>query len=146
MHQLSGVNIWSKIRSCYSMDETWEDVLKDLSEDSNLIFGKADTVDVCLTSWRHRFMGWKLFIRTWKNKYLWLLPLIKLLNMSNSSLTNFKCKKKKKSLPTYPPADSVGRQCQTNNILRVALSQLYLVMLAAGTLICCKELWQPEQD
>ena len=28
--------------------------------------------------------------------------------------------KKKKSLPTYPPADSVGRQCQTNNILRVA--------------------------
>ena len=25
------------------------------------------------------------------------------------------------SLPTYPPADSVGRQCQTNNILRVAL-------------------------
>jgi hypothetical protein len=32
------------------MDETWEDVLKDLSEDSNLIFGKADTVDVCLTS------------------------------------------------------------------------------------------------
>jgi hypothetical protein len=90
-------------------------------------------------------MGWKLFIRTWKNKYLWLLPLIKLLNMSNSSLTNFKCKKKK-SLPAYPPADSVGRQCQTNNILRVALSQLYLVMLAAGTLICCKELWQPEQD
>ena len=32
----------------------------------------------------------------------------------------FKCKKKKKSLPTYPPADSVGRQCQTNNILMVA--------------------------
>ena len=28
--------------------------------------------------------------------------------------------RKKKSLPTYPPADSVGRQCQTNNILRVA--------------------------
>jgi hypothetical protein len=72
--------------------------------------------------------------------------LIKLLNMSNSSLTNFKCKKKKKSLSTYLPADSVGRQCQTNNILRVALSQLYLVMLMAGTLICCKELWQPEQD
>jgi hypothetical protein len=47
-------------------------------------------------------MGWKLFIRTWKNKYLWLLPLIKLLNMSNSSLTNFKCKKKKK-IPTYLP-------------------------------------------
>jgi hypothetical protein len=54
------------------MDETWEDVLKDLLED-------------------------------WKYKA-------------------FKCKKKKKknSLPTYPPADSVGRQCQTNNILRVA--------------------------
>jgi hypothetical protein len=34
----------------YSMDETWEDVLKDLLEDSNFIFGKADTVDVCLTS------------------------------------------------------------------------------------------------
>ena len=32
------------------MDETWEDVLKDLLEDSNFIFGKADTVDVCLTS------------------------------------------------------------------------------------------------
>jgi hypothetical protein len=45
------------------MDETWEDVLKDLLEDSNV---------------------------------------------------------KKKSLPTYPSADSVGRQCQTNNILRVA--------------------------
>ena len=29
-------------------------------------------------------------------------------------------KKKKISLPTYPPADSVGWQCQTNNILRVA--------------------------
>ena len=29
-------------------------------------------------------------------------------------------KKIKKSLPTYPPADSVGRQCQTNNFLRVA--------------------------
>ena len=33
----------------------------------------------------------------------------------------FKCiKKKKKSLPTYQPADSVGRQYQTNNILSVA--------------------------
>ena len=51
------------------MDETWEDVLKDLLEEY-----KA-----------------------------------------------FKCKKKKKnSLPTYPPGDSVGKQCQTNNILRVA--------------------------
>ena len=50
------------------MDETWEDIMKDLLED-------------------------------WKYKA-------------------FKCKKK--SLPTYPPADSVGRQCQTNNILRVA--------------------------
>ena len=35
------------------MDETWEDVLKDLLEDSNFIFGKADTVDVCLTSSLH---------------------------------------------------------------------------------------------
>jgi len=25
----------------YSMDETWEDVLKDLLEDSNFIFGKT---------------------------------------------------------------------------------------------------------
>ena len=55
----------------YSMDETWEDVLKDLLED-------------------------------WKYKA-------------------FKCKKNKIiSLPTYPPADSVGWQCQTNNILSVA--------------------------
>jgi hypothetical protein len=37
----------------------------------------------------------------------------------NIKLSNVK--KKKKSLPTYPPADSVGWQCQTNNILRVAL-------------------------
>jgi len=36
----------------------------------------------------------------------------------NIKLSNIK--KKKKSLPTYPPAVSVGRQCQTNNILRVA--------------------------
>jgi hypothetical protein len=28
----------------YSIDETWEDVLKDLLEDSNFLFGKADTV------------------------------------------------------------------------------------------------------
>jgi hypothetical protein len=35
----------------------------------------------------------------------------------NIKLSNVK---KKKSLPTYPPADSVGRQCQTNNILMVA--------------------------
>jgi len=35
------------------MDETWEDILKDLLEDSNFIFGKADTVDVCLTSSLH---------------------------------------------------------------------------------------------
>ena len=48
------------------MDETWEDVLKDLLEDSN-------------------------------------------------------AKKKFPYLRTYPPADSVGRQCQTNNILRVVL-------------------------
>jgi len=68
--------------SSYSMDETWEDVLKDLLEDSNFIFGKADTENIKLSN----------------------------------------VKKKKKSLPTYPPADSVGRQCQTNNILRVALS------------------------
>ena len=50
----------------YSMDETWEDVLKDLLEDSNVK---------------------KIF------------PYLR----------------------TYPPADSVGRQCQTNNILRVVL-------------------------
>ena len=56
----------------YSMDETWEDTLKDLLEDSNV-------------------------------------------------------KKKKKSLPTYPPADSVGRQCQTNNILRVALCLIFCI-------------------
>ena len=63
--------IKNKIYS-YSMDETWEDVLKDLLED-------------------------------WKYKA-------------------FKCKEKIIiSLPTYPPADSVGRQCQRNNILRVAL-------------------------
>jgi hypothetical protein len=43
----------------------------------------------------------------------------------------FKCKKKKNSLPTYPPADSVGRQCQINNILRVAqvTDELYHIML-----------------
>jgi hypothetical protein len=23
-----------------------------------------------MSAWRHRFMGWKLFIRTWQNKYL----------------------------------------------------------------------------
>ena len=67
------------------MDETWEDVLKDLLED-------------------------------WKYKA-------------------FKCKEKIIiSLPTYPPADSVGRQCQTNNILRVAPYQgddrLLLVLLS----------------
>jgi hypothetical protein len=42
----------------YSMDETWEDVLKDLLEDSSFIFGKADIVDVCLTLSLH---GMKAF-------------------------------------------------------------------------------------
>jgi hypothetical protein len=41
--------------------------------------------------------------------------------MNDIKLSNVK-KEEKKSLPTYPPADSVGRQCQTNNILRVALA------------------------
>ena len=51
------------------------------------------------------------------------LPLCPVKNQSeNIKLSNVK----KKiiiiiSLPTYPPAESVGRQCQTNNILRVAL-------------------------
>jgi hypothetical protein len=31
---------------CYTMDETWEDVLKDLLEDSNFIFGKADSLKI----------------------------------------------------------------------------------------------------
>ena len=30
----------------YSMDETWEEVLKDLLEDSNFIFGKADSLKI----------------------------------------------------------------------------------------------------
>ena len=34
----------------YSMDETWGDILKDLLEDSNFVFGKADTADVCLSA------------------------------------------------------------------------------------------------
>jgi len=34
----------------YSMDETWEDVLKDLLEDSNCIFGKADTENIKLSN------------------------------------------------------------------------------------------------
>lgn len=37
----------------YSMDETWEEVLKDLLEDSKFTFGKADTVYFCLTSSLH---------------------------------------------------------------------------------------------
>ena len=55
------------------MDETWEDVLKDLLED-------------------------------WKYKA-------------------FKCKEKIIiSLPTYPPADSVGRQCQTKQYFKTGLT------------------------
>ena len=82
MHQLRGVNIFIKNKIfSYSMDETWEDVLKDLLED-------------------------------WKYKA-------------------FKCKKKKKkkSLPTYLPADSVGRQCRTNNILRMAQCILIFIYI-----------------
>jgi len=32
------------------MDETWEDILKDLLEDSNFIFGKADTENIKLSN------------------------------------------------------------------------------------------------
>ena len=62
----------------YSMDETWENILKDLLEDSNV-------------------------------------------------------KKKKNSLPTYPPADSVGWQCQTNNILRVTLECVKYYSFTCGS-------------
>jgi hypothetical protein len=45
MHQLRGGEHFIKnMIFTYSIDETWEDVLKDLLEDSNFIFGKADTV------------------------------------------------------------------------------------------------------
>ena len=45
MHQLRGGEHLIKYKIfIYSIDETWEDVLKDLLEDSNFLFGKADTV------------------------------------------------------------------------------------------------------
>jgi hypothetical protein len=40
----------------------------------------------------------------------------------NIKLSNVKKKLKKNSLPTYPPADSVGRQCQTKQYFKTGLT------------------------
>ena len=132
MHQLRGGEHLIKYKIfIYSIDETWEDVLKDLLEDSNFLFGKADTVRLpdlidralisksnCLSDKTENVFFMKIEFDFCCSlcciKFDSLMSYIPLCSCEKPvwKYKAFKCKKKK--FPTYPPADSVGRQCQTS--------------------------------